>query len=210
MDRQRAIEDGARRGGALHRHRQPVGEGHLSTLPHGGKHQQQADHGGGGGRHEAVAVGPGSAEQPLEIARSHRPMHHHAGRQQADVADPVGDEGPHRRLGRIRAILEKSDQQRRGNAEEFPPGKQHVDAACQHHQVHAGAKQSQQEKEAGEAGLAMEILAGKGIDQGAQTGREADVGHRQTIGHQIDRGLVVAHGKPGPQMHRLRGKAPQR
>ena len=137
-------------------------------------------------------------------------MHHHARRQQPDVADPVGDEGPHRRLGRIRAILKESDQQRRGDAEEFPPGKQHVDAARQHHQIHAGAKQGQEQEEAGEAGLAMEILAGKGIDQGAEAGRKTDVGHRQTIGHQIDRGLVVAHGKPGSQMHRLRGKAPQR
>ena len=53
----------------------------------------------------------------------------------------------------------------------------------------------------------MQILPGKGIDQCAQTRRETDVGHREPIGHQFDRGLVVAYGKPRAHVHNLCGKA---
>ena len=103
--------------------------------------------------------------------------------------------------------MKKSDQERRGNPKEFPASKKHVDATGEHHEVHAGAKQSQEHEKPCEPRLAMQILPGKGIDQCAQTRRETDVGHREPIGHQFDRGLVVAYGKPRAHVHNLCGKA---
>ena len=155
-------------------------------------------------------MGPVLAEEPREIAGAHGTVHHHRRRQQTDITDAVGREGPHGRTDSVAAFEEEADEQRRRDAEQFPAGEQHVDAARQHHQIHAGSKDRQQQEEPGEPGLAMEILSREGIDQRAQTCREADVGHGKRIGHEFDVGLVVPHREPRPQVDDLRTKPPRR
>ena len=134
-------------------------------------------------------------------------MHHDGRGEQPDVADPIGREGTHGRPHRVAAFEEESDQQRGRDAQQLPAGKQHVDTARQHHQIHAGAKHRQQQEESREPRLTMEIFSRKGVDQAAQAGREADVGHGERIGHEFDGGFVVSHREPRPQMDDLRNEA---
>ena len=96
-------------------------------------------------------------------------MHHHGRSQEPHVADAVRRKRAECGLNCIGSLVKKSDQERRGNPEEFPASKKHVDATGEHHEVHAGAKQSQQHEKPCEPRLAMQILPGKGIDQCAQT-----------------------------------------
>ena len=153
---------------------------------------------------------PVLAEQPIEVARTDRAMHHHRRGEQTHVADSVGGERPHGRPHRVAAFEEESDQERRRDAEQFPAGEQHVDTACQHHQIHSGAKNGQQQEEPGEPRLAMEIFSREGVDQTAEAGRKADVGHGERIGHEFDRGFVMPHREPRPEVDDLRDKTPCR
>ena len=126
-----------------------------------------------------------------------------AGDEQAHVAEPIGDEGPQRRADGVAALVEEPDEQRRRDAEKLPAGEEHVDAPCEHHQVHARAEEREQNEEPREAGLAMEILAGKGIHKPAEAGGETDVGHREAVGHEFDRGGMVPDGEERAEMHHL-------
>ena len=53
----------------------------------------------------------------------------------------------------------------------------------------------------------MEVAAREGVDERAQTGREADVGYREAVGHEFDRGGVVTHGEQRAEVHDLDRKA---
>ena len=209
VDRQGAVEDRARRRGALHRPRQPAGERHLRRLAEGREHEQQRhDRGrrrrargrcrGASWRRTAGRSRPDPTARWITTLAASRP----------DVADPVGGEGPQRRPDRVGPLVEEADQQGRGDAEALPAGEQHVDAVGEHHEVHARAEQRQQDEEPGEARLAVEVLAGEGVHQPAQAGGEADVGHREGVGHEVDRGLVVADREPGADVDHLRREAP--
>ena len=208
VNRQSAIENRARRRRALHRPRQPAGEGHLGALAEGGKHEEERDEQGGGPWHQARGVGPGAREQPLEVARAGRLMDDDARGKQPHVADPVGREGPQRRIDGVSSLVEESDQQRRRDPEKLPAREQHVDAAGEHHQVHPRPEEDEQDEEAGEAGLAMEVFAGEGVDERAEAGGKADVGHRQAVGHQFDRRGMMADGEQPAEVNHLSGEAP--
>ena len=137
-------------------------------------------------------------------------MNHHAGGEQADVTDPVGGKGPQRRLKGVGALVEEADQHRRGDAEKLPSREQNIDAAGEHHEVHPGAEQREEDEEPGETRLAVEVFPGKRIDQSAQPGGEADVGHRQPVSNEIDRGVVVPNRKPGAEVDLLGSEAAHR
>ena len=81
-----------------------------------------------------------TGEDVAEVARAHGMVDHHAGRQQAHVADSVGDKSPQRRSAGRATLVEEADQHRRGDAKELPPREQDVDAPGEHHQVHPGAE----------------------------------------------------------------------
>ncbi len=104
--------------------------------------------------------------------------------------------------------MEEADEKHRRNPDELPSGEEHVDAAGQHHEVHAEPKENEEHEEPGEAGLTMEVFPGKGVDQQAETGREADVRHGESVGHEIDRGRMVPHGKPGAEVNDLGHESP--
>ena len=53
----------------------------------------------------------------------------------------------------------------------------------------------------------MEVFSGEGVDQCTQACGEADVGHRERIGHEFDRRLMMADRKPGAKVHHLRTEA---
>lgn len=90
---------------------------------------------------------------------------HHPGRQQAHVADPVGDEGPQRRVDRRAAFMKEADQERRGDADALPAREQDIDAAGEDEQVHPEPEQRQQDEESDEADLAVEVAAREGVDE---------------------------------------------
>ena len=66
---------------------------------------------------------------------------HHAGRQQAHVADSVGDKSPQRRSAGRATLVEEADQERRRDPDALPARKQDVDAPGQDEQVHSEAEQ---------------------------------------------------------------------
>jgi hypothetical protein len=82
----------------------------------------------------------------------------HAGEQQADVADAVGDEHADRGLDRAGAVVEEGDEQDGGHADELPADEQQLDAAGEDHQLHAGAEEQHEQEEADEPGLAVEVV----------------------------------------------------
>ena len=206
VDRQGPVEDRARGCGSFHGAGQPAGERHLSGLAQGREHEQEADHSGGRRRHEAGPVRPIRAEHPIKVAGPDGAVDHNAGHENADVANPIGGEGPECRPDRVAAFVEEADQQGRRDANTFPAREQDVDAVGEHHQVHPGAEEGEQDEESREARLPVEVLPGEGVHEPDQAARETDVGHREGVGHKMDRGLVMADGEPRHSVDDLRSE----
>ena len=146
---------------------------------------------------------PGAGEQRGEIAGAGGPVDHDARPEQAHVADAVGDEGPQGGVDRVAPFVKEADEERRRDAEELPAREQDVDAAREHHQVHAGAEEGEQDEESREARLTVEVFPGEGVDQAAEAGGEADVGHREAVGDEVDGGGVVPDLEEPAEVHDL-------
>src|SRR5258706_14868530 len=93
---------------------------------------------------------------------------------QAGVADPIREEYANRTSRGFRSLLEKRNQQRGGDANQFPSADQQIDGSGGEHQQRAERKQVQQHEEAMKTGLAMQIPLGKDSHESYQSDRQRD------------------------------------
>ena len=152
----------------------------------------------------AVITPAGQAADPgedlLEVGGAEVGEHQHDRDRQADVTDPVGDEGLlGGGAGRLAGVV-VADQQVGGQAHAFPADVEHQVAVGQHQQQHGGHEQVEVAEEPPAAGIVVHVADRVDVDQRADPGDQQDEGQRQRVEQEADVDLEAAHRHPAEQV----------
>ena len=212
VDRQGAVEHGARRRRPFHRPRQPAGERHQRRLP-GRRDQQQQ-------RRRPVpaprspprcpsghGLGP---EQLVEVPAPGQVVHHDRGQQQRRVGDAVDDPHPQpvprpgpAAPGRTRPAA------RDDSPTSSQPANSVSIVPASEVSTMPDEEQGVQDEEPVVARLAVQVPAGERPDRPAQHERQDHERHRQPVEDELDREVVVAAtDDPVAQLDRPRAACP--
>ena len=85
--------------------------------------------------------------------------------EQADVADPVGEEGLEGGVGVGLVFPPVSDQHERADADELPAHDDLKDVVAEHHEQHRGREQAQEGEEVGVAAIAGHVVGAVDVDE---------------------------------------------
>jgi len=132
--------DERRNGGrAGHGVRQPDVERDLRRLPRRAEEEEQPRRGRDRGQQGRVRLHHRVGEERLPRGRggpSERPEDHEHPDEEAEVADPVHDEGLHPRGGLLRVLVPEADQEVAAEPDPFPADEEHGERVRQHQQDH--------------------------------------------------------------------------
>ena len=120
---------------------------------------------------------------------------------QEHVADAGHHKGFHRRRAVLRIGVIEADQQIGAQAHAFPAEIHQQQVISEHQNHHAGDKQVGIGEEARVALFAAHVPGGEHMDQEADAGHHGQHGQRETVQHQVEADVEVAHRHPGPQRH---------
>src|SRR5579864_4483478 len=149
VNRDGAVENGARRRGPLHRARKPSRKWNLRGLPSGREQQKKADNHRLGAGEPRKAVSERGCSGPM--------MHSEDADQQSNVAGTIDREDAKTVFNRGRPLLEERDQQHRSNAHNLPSGDQQVERAGRKCDQRPEREEMQEKKKPEETVLAMKV-----------------------------------------------------
>ena len=114
----------------------------------------------------------------------------------ADVAGAIHPEDTKRIFHRGRPLLEKSNQQDRGNAHKLPAPDEKVEGTGGESEQRSKRKKMQQQKETEKAGLAMKVCHREAPDQSRQHHSHAEKRQRQPVRDQHHGESIIMHSEP--------------
>ena len=193
------------RGRPGHRVREPHMERDLGTLPDRPQEQEQCDR-----RDDRSAVlecrrgvveHPGQRGRPREVERPEYVEEQEHGDQEADVADPVHDEGLLARVGLLAVAEPVPDQEIRAQAHSLPSYEQERKARTHHEYEHEEDEEVQIGEVARVAGIVLHVRDAKDVDEEAHPGHDHHHDDAELV--ELDRGTHVERlrGHPGPVPH---------
>ena len=196
MDRDRAVENGARRRRALHGARQPSGERDLRGLAGSGQQERKRDR-PAPGLPRAMAVRPRMTPfRPSGAWRRQPPAIRCRRRDRRRKPEAV--------LHRGRALLEESDQQHRSDAHQSPTRRRAGRTNRRRKRAVTRTRKGAAKQRTGKSHVRDE-------DRWPRTGRSSPESttviarkrQRETVGHQYKGEAVIVHSKPVPECHTI-------
>jgi hypothetical protein len=185
------VDERRHRGWAGHGVRQPDVQRDLRALAGAGQEQQQRDGGGRPARQAGDA-----AEDLVEVQAAELGEDQEHRQQEADVADPVGDERLLGRRGHPGPGEPEADQQVRAEANALPAEEHDQEVLRQHQHQHGGGEQVQP-REVGAAPVVGGHVADRvEVDQRADPGDHQRQGGRELVEAQVHRHPQVAGDEP--------------
>ena len=185
------------RGGTFHRVRQPDVQRELRALANRAGEQQQRDH-GDRGLTEFTDARENAFVTP-EVHGAEGPEHHDHAEPEAEVADPVDDEGLLGGVTGRATLVVVADQQVRTETDCFPEEEDDHVVVGQHQHQH----RKDEEREVGEEAVipAIALHVADRIDVHQQADRCHDQQHdrSQLIGVQVDRHIERPGWNPGKE-----------
>jgi len=96
--------------------------------------------------------------------------------EEAQVTQAISDEGPQAVFDRLGSLVEKRDEQRRGEPYDFPSEKDEIQRACKRDHGGPCAEKGKEKKEAQIPRFTMQVTPREGADQTHQNRGERDKG----------------------------------
>ena len=189
----------------LHGVGQPGMQEELRRLAHGADEQQQADQGQGiDGKAEEFDRGSdvigGRGENGVEIDRIENQKHRHDTEHEAEVADPVHQEGLDRRRAGRRPLVPEADQQIGAQPDAFPAEEHLQEIVGAHQHQHGEGEQAEIGEEARYMRIVGHVADGIDMDQERRGGHHEHHHRGQHVEAQAPGYLERARIDPGHQL----------
>ena len=175
------VDEGRDRRRALHGVGQPVEQRDLGRLAGGGQEQQQHRRGGRAAAQVRELPEDAAARAALVLDRPGLLEDQEDGEQEADVADPVVDEGLLAGRGGRLALEPEGHQPVGADAHALPAHEGEQQVVRQHQEQHGEDEQVQVDEELRVVPVALHVPDGVQVDERADAGDEHAHRHRQRV-----------------------------
>ena len=190
------VKDGAGGCGAFHGTGEPAAEGALCRFAAGGEDEHDGDDGGGGAVEVVDMSRPLAAEHAVPRSGFEPMMSQEDAHEHEEICHAIGGKDAEGVLHGIRPVLEETDEQHAGDTDDLPATEQHIERIRHEDQQGAEGEEMQQQKEAEEAWITVQVAHAETADDTGEYHRDANDGQREAIEQKSERKLVVGDLEP--------------